>query len=522
MDSSVNTFGYVNRIIERVRYSNNIVLLLIILFGLAIRIAVFSGITGGDDMIYSYHIHKFHTGDFEPGATHWSLRLGFILPSLLFTYLFGFNEIALTLFPLICSLINIILIYAFARLFFFERTALLAAFFLSFFPMDVFLAGMVFIDTPLALMMDAAIFYFIKGEREDKTAYYLLSGICVGWAWLIKESGAYIFLFYLTYLTMEKKLRLKYAVVVLAFLSVISIEGGYYYIKTGNPFYRLSVAQKTHNETIQNNEILILRGKNWFIEPLLVLATDQEFGFYYYLILPIAIYLFIKRDKKARISLIWMIPLMIYTLYGSTSPFHFFPLQRWPRYLAPVTVPALTLLAYFFNEKKECLGNKFSMLSTAFLFLTSMCCIFLFNSGPDDSYFVKKIAEFKRQNSQTAILIHWKMYEHLAPFLEYRKDNIKLYDFPENKPRPIGTFYYGLEIAEPDKVKDAYIVIPPENCQITPRNHNNWKFIRSVQKSKKFYCGWLEHSFLLNLNLISADAMGQFCPPKACEIYYIQ
>jgi hypothetical protein len=519
MNSPVNTFRPIARIIERVKSSNYIALLLIILFGLTVRVAVFSGITGGDDLIYTYHIHRFYTGNFEPGATHWSLRLGFILPSLLFTRIFGFNEIALVLFPLICSLINIVLIYAFARLFFSERIALYAAFLLSFFPMDVFLAGMVFLDTPLALMMSAAVFYFIKGEREDKTIYYLVSGICVGWAWLIKETGAYIFLFYIAYIITEKKIRLKYAFVVLAFLSIVVIEGGYYYIKTGNPLYRLSVAQKTHNETIQNNEILILRGKNWFIEPLLVLMTDQEFGFFYYFILPIAAYLLIKRDKKAKLPLIWMIPLMLYTLYGSTSPFHFFPLQRWPRYLAPITLPVLTILAYFFDEKKEWLGNKFSILSTLFLFFTSMFCIFFFNSGPDDSYFVKKIAEFERQNSQTAILIHWKMYNHLAPFLGYRKNNIRLYDFPENKPRPKGSFYYGLEIAEPDKVKNAYIVIPPENCQINPRNHTDWKFIRSIQKSGKFYCGWLEHSFLLNL--VSSDAIEHFCPSKAYEIYYI-
>ncbi len=522
--------------IESSRY---ILLSLILLFALIIRLSFFSGITGGDDLAYLEEIHKSYMGNFEPASSHWGLRLGFILPSLLSVYLFGFNEAALALFPLICSVAHILLIYALARLLLNEKTAMLSAFLMAFFPLDVFFATMIFLDTPLALFMGLTAFCFIKGEHSGKTAYYVISGLFLGWAYLTKETGLYITLFFIVYAIAEKKIRLKYGVVIISFLFVVFLEFGYYYLKTGNPAYRFSVIEGGHHSMIKTlekkyddisgtdqekdffkkdvSEVLILRGNNWYIEPLFMLTTNQEFGFFYYFILPITMYFLIKKDRKTRILMIWMLPLLIYILYGSTNPFSFSPLRRWPRYLAPVTVPALIILAYFLIEKGQWLWHKFTEISVAFLLLTSLMCIFLLDTGTTDSFIVKKIAEFRTQNTQKDMLVYWGTYQHLAPFLEYRKDiHIKLYGFPQNKNRPENSLYYGLELEEPDEAKDSYIVIPCSDPMNVQKNHSEWKLASSIDSPKKFYCSWTEKA-----SFFPTAVKEKLCPEGVCRIYYI-
>jgi len=539
--SQLSKSSRLGHIFESTGSSIYLMLFLIILFGLVIRLAVFSGITGYDDMIYVQHIHKFSTGNFEPGSTHWSLRLGFILPVLLFVYIFGFNEIALILFPLICSIANIILIFYLAKLLLNEKIALGAAFLLSFFPLDVVFATMVFLDTPLSLFMGLLAFYFIKAEMQNKTEYYFISGLCLGLSYLTKLTGLYIFLFLTAYVISEKKFKVKYGLIILGFLLIFFAESGYYYIETGNPVYRFSIINKIqHGEEQQAKKenrvtqkvdadksffkgrdasgLKVLRGNNWYLEPIYTLTTNQEFGFFYYFVLPITIFLIFKKDKKVKILLIWMIPLLLYIMYGSTSPFHFAPLRRWPRYLTPITLPSLIILAYFLAEKKYWLWNKFSYLTISFLFLTSIICIFWFNSGPTDSYIVREVAKFVSQNSQKDTLVYWKMYQHLAPFLEYPKNqNVKVYGFSGKKK---GFNYLGAGLTDPFKAKDSYIAIPTYCHLANPeRNHPDWTLIHSIHRPKKLYCTVLASSSFDTL--IPVGVKEKLCPDESCNIYYI-
>lgn len=516
--------------------ATGLIFFFILLFGLALRLASFSGITGGDDMIYLHDIYKVSHGDFTPGNSHWNLRVGIIFPSALLVRIFGFNEAALTIFSFMCSLAGIVLIYFFARLLFDEKTALWAAFLLSFFPMDVIFATMIFGDLPLAFFMGLSVFYFLQGERQRKPQYYLLSGVWLGVSYLAKVTGLYLSLFFILYVIIEKRVKVKYVFVILGFLCVFACESGYYHIQTGNPGYRFSILTNTGHWTEkktqveareQNNSFFkgksaeglgLLRGNNWFLEPIFTFTTNQEFGFFYYFIFPIMIYLIITRDKKSKILLIWMIPVGLYILYGSTSPFSFTPLRRWPRYLFPIVLPSLLILAYFLNTKKDWLWKKFSLLTSGFLFVTSLMCIFWFNDGPTDSYIVKEIAEFRKQNPQKSLLVYWQMYQHLSPFLEYRKDiNLKLYGFPEEKTTTSRSLYYGLELVDPDNVEDAYIVVPLYDYGVKPQqDHPDWKVIHSIIRPKRFYCPLLEEPPFIPLGVKE-----KLCPTEVCKIYAI-
>ena len=78
----------------------------------------FSGYVSGDDKHYLAQAYRFSIGDFAPGQNPWGNRLGLIIPSAFFMHIFGVNEFSYSLYPLICSLGNIILIYYFGKMLF--------------------------------------------------------------------------------------------------------------------------------------------------------------------------------------------------------------------------------------------------------------------------------------------------------------------------------------------------------------------------------------------------------------------
>ncbi len=513
-------------------YSNAFILAGILLFGVILRLTVLSGITGGDDMIYAYDIHKVSHGNFEPGISHWSLRLGFIFPVALFAHLFGFNEYALILYPLFCSLGGILLMYFFGKLLFHENIGLLAAFLLSFFPLDVFFATMVFVDLPLGFFMGLSVFYFLKGEKQQQNIrYYMLSGIFLGISYLTKITGLYLGLFFIGYILVERRIKLKHAFVIVGFLCIFFLESGYYYFQTGNPIYQVSIlAQEGHWEKGNDNKLktvnpgddpsffkgksaeglAVLRGNNWWLEPIFTFTTNQEFGFFYYAIFPMIAYLMIKKDTNIKLLLIWMIPLTLYILYGSVSPFHFNPLRRWPRYLYPIAYPSILILAYFLSEKKYWIKGKFSTLTAGFLLITSLICIWGFNDGPTDSYVVKQIAEFNAQHPQKSLLIYWRMYRHLGPFIEYQKSPaIKIYGLSQSR--------YDVDVIEPDSATDSYIAVPLYDYGIEHlREHPNWELVHTIIRPKKSYCPILE-----NFPGMPNGVKEKLCPTEICEIYLI-
>jgi len=114
-------------------------LLLIVIFGLVLRLIFFSGMGISDSLVYSKTAHDINEGrGIDPDSTlTLSTRLGLILPTALSYRLFGINDFSSVIFVLITSIASIILIFYFGKLLFNEKMGLMAAFLLSFFPLNI-------------------------------------------------------------------------------------------------------------------------------------------------------------------------------------------------------------------------------------------------------------------------------------------------------------------------------------------------------------------------------------------------
>ncbi len=155
-------------------YKQYYLLAFIILLGFLVRLFFQVGHIFSDDAYYSYLSYTLINGDFAKdylGYPVFPLRIAFIGLTSLSMKIFGTNEFATIIFPLVFSLANILLVYKFTRLFTgSERTALYAAFLIAFFPTDVIFASVNFPDLINIFFINLGIYFLLNPTYQQKNS----------------------------------------------------------------------------------------------------------------------------------------------------------------------------------------------------------------------------------------------------------------------------------------------------------------------------------------------------------------
>lgn len=366
------------------KLDSRIYLIGILLFALFLRIIFLSGVNTSDDLNYINSAYKILEGSFSP-TWSMSLRVLMIYPTAFFFWLFGISNFSAALWPLICSMGTIILIYKIGKLLFNERVGLLAAFLLSFFPLDVTYATRVSPDLPLAFLMTISVYLFLKARTVNRNYLYLFSsGIALGLSYLTKVLGLLLFFFYFVYMIYDfiskRKINFNYSFIVLGFLLVFVIEGLYYYSSNGDFLLRYNEVSKIYTTTgvywgkgIYPIDILT------FYPPAMLNLVDyysgtpntRIYGFFFYFVFLALIYSLIRREKRSYVLIIWMLSLFLYLQIGTRSLSEYLLFGKEYRYLTIITVPALIILASFLLDKSKVI-RKFLLISVIFLLSTSV------------------------------------------------------------------------------------------------------------------------------------------------------
>jgi len=498
------------------RLSPSIRLLIIIIFGILLRVIFFSGYQVGDDKHYLLQAYKFSTGNFAPGENLWSLRIGLVGPTALFFFLFGINEFSAVLFSLLCSIGSIILIYYFGKLLFDKNTGVMSAFLLSFFPLDVIFATHLYPDIPLEFFLSLGVFFFLKGEKTDKKIYYLLSGIFIGIAYLQRITALLIVFFFIFYILYKKRFKINHLIVAMVVLVIFIFESCIYYFQTGNFFYQYL--------TIISHGINIgyplTRGTNWIIEPLFILTTEQELGFFYYFIFPVTVYLIFKRDKNIIIPLLWIIPLFLYIFYGPVDLCEYRVLLRDARYLSVITIPGLLILSYYLVR---ILHKKIiSIYIVIFLLLTSIGCVIIDNSRITD-YIPKQIYTFYKNHPNTDLILRPFDYFSILFYSRFQTNpHLKLFYLEGymggDTVKDIRSVYPNVKgVYDLSKVHNAYVGLDVKYINYIPSNS---KLIKTIKKPQRFYYSILQKGILKK---IFQKLMGQKEYPfhETVQIYYL-
>ncbi len=330
-----------------------LLLISIVLFGLLLRLIFFSGMGISDDLYYSYAATHLNTLQKDTLM----VRVGIIYPTALSYAIFGVNDLSAVAFVLLTSLAGIVLIYYFGKLLFTPRIGILAAFLLSFFPMDVIYSTKLLSDIPSAFFMALGVYLFLYAQRKSprySAWWYIGSGICIGVGYVIRESALLIALFFMLYIIYHKKIKKEYFLVAAGVLLILLLESLYFYARTGDFLFRNNASQEYLKEAlIKENYFGRLDFPKGLLHYPFMIATNPLIMMYYFFMILAIFFCLHRKKKESYILLLWFLPLLLYLSFGSASLLSYSPFKATERYLCIVTIPSILLMAYFLMAKHE-------------------------------------------------------------------------------------------------------------------------------------------------------------------------
>lgn len=324
---------------------------------------VFFSVFGSDDLAYAKNALDIANGNFKTQAHPFYNRIGLILPVAILYKLFGFNEYISMVYPFLCSLINIGLVFISGALFFNIRVGILAVILLSFLPLDVALSTILIPDLPASTFISICSIIFLYCEMRSvkwESILYFISGLSIGWAYLTKEYSLFfgIFLFvYVAISVFKKRAKFGWIYLGIGILLPIMTELTYYFFKTGNILYRIHAIETTHNVSVWSG--IHYHGytllKRMFFDLLNVLLENRVFGFNFFFVFAGMTLVILEKRKQKELwyFVLWFGVMFLSLNFCPTSLKSYNLLQLVDRYMYLFICPSIILSGYYLNRLYE-------------------------------------------------------------------------------------------------------------------------------------------------------------------------
>lgn len=468
----------IKRLLGKYAGNTGLLLVLILFFALVLRLVFFSGMGTSDDLAYSRYAANIGKGIDSESVLTLSTRLGIIYPTALSYKLFGVNDFSSVIFVLLASLASIILIFYFGKLLFGEKVGLMAAFLLSFFPLDVFYSTKLFTDLPSAFFMALGVYFFLYSELKIKLRYgigYMLSGIFIGIGYLIRESVLLIALFFIIYILYKRRIKKEYFLVPLGVLIIIIIESVMFLNITSDPLFRFHASQKYLEDAVIQHDYF---GRLDFPIGLLhypwLFLTNNLLSFFYIFVFIAVGYAIIYRKKESYIMLLWLLPLLLYLAVGSSSLTSYIPFKAADRYTSLITFPAILLLALFLMDKNELMKKVIMPFSLMLLLVSSIGAVYLAENLVISDNLKKLHSELKALNK--TIYMDDRSVKAID-YLSGYKNNLDLKRYPDDF-SVVKDAYVAINSDMIKRYKDVNPLIQfPEEIEAPPKS---WKAVKNI------------------------------------------
>jgi hypothetical protein len=397
----------------------------IVLGALILRLALFIGYQGADDRTYIAYARLYAMGGSIAAARlldPWIGRTGGWLPMALFMKAFGGAEWVLCLYSLLCSLGGIVLAYLLGSKLFSPRHGLLAALLLALLPLDIIYASRAFADEAVGFWCACVLTIYLIAERQCAVRPYFFAGLVAGVAYLTKETSVFLGVPLVLLMWHRRKLEWrKVGLLAAGFLVAFGFELVFWSATTGDPLYRWHATLGSRDQIVIGKTYSswidwipgplpteVFRTKNSVFEAILMFATNEEFGFFYYLVWPIAIWCLWRRKREADPLARFLIPMALVLLF---FPFHFprYTLNRDPRYYTTLSVPAVVLLAWWTLRLKP--WSRRAIVGG--LILTWIPCLYVGRSGSEMGA-QRRLLDFVRSHPSERI---WLSSRHASDLI---------------------------------------------------------------------------------------------------------
>ena len=216
-----------------------LILTLILLFAFFIRVFFFNGEFGSDEVVYLTRSLEVANGQWPSSNYNGALRYGYNIPSGLFIYLFGLNMFTANLWPLLCSLIEISLVFLFSWKNINHKAALFSALLLAVLPLHVAVSTRLHADPVVSMFLTLSFVSFYKAELESNKYLYFLTGIFLGCVFWVKELASVTFFAFLLYPIFIKKIKSVWLYLVSGALVMLLIHFALMEFIAGDPLHAI-------------------------------------------------------------------------------------------------------------------------------------------------------------------------------------------------------------------------------------------------------------------------------------------
>jgi len=421
-------------------------LALIMIVAVLLRIYFHIGHIFSDDAYYSFLSYSFFQGDLTNeyiGYPVFPLRAAFIGLTAVSMMIFGNNEFATLLFPLLFSIINIILIFKLVQLITVNNNkALISAILITFFPTDVIFASICFPDLINTFFINLGIYFLLKSYYQNKNSLSYFGGLSLLLSMQFKENIYYtlilllILLFYL--LIKNKHLNFQLIVGILFITGNFLIEGLAYLLLHNDFFYRITVTNINYQYSFYDffpfTAQRLSGSKNYLrnlFDQIFLINTKSVFLRRFYLFIPLiaAFQTFLNfKTKEYKLLLFWFWGIAILLIAFTTSFTEYKPLdltRSW--YIYPLLMPMIILSAIFVDRFTNYIKIPIILIYT----VGSLIMCFEYESFFDKDN-LDSLKSFLRDNPTK--------YIHSDHFTKYSVDLIRNYKF-DNSKRILGKEY---------------------------------------------------------------------------------
>ena len=449
-------------------------LFLIVILGIFLRLVFFSGMDVSDSLEYGKTAHDIKKGIAQNSVPTLSTRLGLVYPTAISYRIFGISDFSSVLFVFLTSIASIILIFYFGKLLFNTKTGMIAAFLLSFFPLNVVDSTKLLSDLPSAFFVALGVYIFLYAELKSKLKHgisYLLPGVFIGIGYLIRESALLIALFFIAYILYKRRVKKEYFLVPAGVLIIFIFEALIFFSLTGDPLFRVHAPQEYLAEsTIAHDYFGRLDFPKGLLHYPYMILTDNLISVYYILIFTSMLYFILRKKTQAYSLMFWFIAILLYLSFGSASLAQYIPFKATARYLEIVTMPGILLLSFFISEKKLNYKNAVAFLM---VFLAISSVVFVFLRGDKDRLKDLRLAYDYIKKLDKPIYADDRSAKAFLYIGEY-SDSIKVNDYPEDLSGVRDSYIIinkrmikGLKDANKNRIFPDEIKNPPKKWELT-------------------------------------------------------
>ena len=165
----------------------------VLILAVALRVLFYTGFFGSDEVTYVETAANIAAGDWRASNYIGATRYGMNLPIALLIYLFGLSEASANLWPFLCSVGEVALVFLIARWLWNTRVAVVSAVLLALLPLHVHFAGRLMADPPLAFFLTLSVALLLRAACSRSWLTFLAAGLAWGGVFWVKESVAFLY-----------------------------------------------------------------------------------------------------------------------------------------------------------------------------------------------------------------------------------------------------------------------------------------------------------------------------------------